>query len=197
MSFTLIVITPPSSHPDELRALEGMFAAGLQTLHVRKPGMSLNALRAYLAKVPARYHKRIVIHSHYRLLNEFGLKGLHLTEKTRRKKVAAAFHRAKHTLSASFHAVSELKKTRRRYDYVFLSPVFDSISKTGYRSAFSAKELHMLSRLHKKVIALGGTTPGTLPRLRELKFSGAAALGFVWESKDPFKAYLLLRSKVK
>lgn len=197
MSFILIVITPACAIKDEVRSLELLFARGLQTLHVRKPEMSFKELREYLARIPSRYHPRIVIHSHYRLLNEFKLRGLHLTEKTRRKRLPPYFNRARHTLSASFHSIADLKKTRREYDYVFLAPVFDSISKAGYRSGFSAEELKLPGPLNAKIIALGGISAYTVPRIRALNFAGAAALGFVWESKDPLKAYLSLRSKIQ
>lgn len=60
-----------------------------------------------------------------------------------------------------------------------LSPIFDSISKNGYRSAFDLDEIKdMITGRH--VTALGGVTPDAFPILREKGFSGAALLGYIW-----------------
>ncbi len=197
MSFKLIVITPPQSVKNESEELVGLFKAGLQILHIRKPSFSKVELRNYLLKIPSKYHPKLVIHSHYPLLKEFKLKGIHLTEKTRKKKLPLNFKRKEHSLSASFHSITDVKRSKRKFDYVFLSPVFDSISKKGYRSKFSEEQLKKLLKEFKNVIALGGTDPATLRSLQKLNFSGAATLGSIWESKDAVKAYKNLRSKIK
>ena len=69
-------------------------------------------------------------------------------------------------------------------DYVFLSPIFDSISKRGYRSQFSLTELQKAAAegiIDSKVVALGGITKDKLPLLQSLHFGGAAMLGAIWE----------------
>ena len=60
-----------------------------------------------------------------------------------------------------------------------LSPVFDSISKQGYRSAFDPDSLRPWLE-GKRVVALGGVTPERIPLLRDAGFSGAAMLGYFW-----------------
>ena len=78
-------------------------------------------------------------------------------------------------------------------DYCFLSPIYDSISKAGYASAFSDQE-HLRSCLATSrypVLALGGVQPQHLPELADLVFSGAALLGWVWQSEDPIEAFAL------
>lgn len=65
-------------------------------------------------------------------------------------------------------------------DYLFLSPIFDSISKAGYRSAFSHEQLQRAADegvIDRKVIALGGVTPERIPYLHSLGFGGVAMLG--------------------
>lgn len=62
--------------------------------------------------------------------------------------------------------------------YATLSPIFDSISKQGYKAAFNFDELQSaLSKLKLPVIALGGVTPEKIPLLTTLGFKGAAMLG--------------------
>lgn len=74
-------------------------------------------------------------------------------------------------------------------DYCFLSPVYDSISKAGYRSAGflapgpkAALLARALARPPLPVLALGGVAPGTLRALRGAGFAGAAVLGAVWQA---------------
>ena len=67
-------------------------------------------------------------------------------------------------------------------DYVFLSPIFDSISKQGYKGVFSENVLRNAEGIiDAKVIALGGVTFSAIPWLQSLNFGGAAFLGDVWE----------------
>ena len=71
----------------------------------------------------------------------------------------------------------------RTSDYLFLSPIFDSISKEGYRSAFTPavlREAAARGLLGERVAALGGVRPELLPTLRDLGFGGAALLGCIW-----------------
>lgn len=71
-------------------------------------------------------------------------------------------------------------------DYVFLSPIFDSISKSGYHSAFTLEVLQQAAAhniIDEKVVALGGVTPDKVKWLRQIGFGGAAMLGAVWGEK--------------
>lgn len=65
---------------------------------------------------------------------------------------------------------------------MFLSPIFDSVSKQGYTSAFTDNVLKQASKdgiIDNKVVALGGVTPDKINYLRQLNFGGAAMLGCV------------------
>jgi thiamine-phosphate pyrophosphorylase len=197
MKYELIVITPQQTIANELAWMEKLFKAGLKKLHVRKPGFSKSELQKYISMVPRKYHSRIVIHSHYSLIAQFSLGGIHLTEKSKRKKIPSTYDPGKHTLSASFHSTKDIEHSRRRYDYVFLSPVFDSISKKGYKRSFDEKALlHFLAK-YKNIIALGGIDPASVRKAMQMKFRGVATLGYIWEAKDPVKAFQKLRSKIK
>ena len=70
------------------------------------------------------------------------------------------------------------------YDYLLLSPIFDSISKQGYRSGFSDEELRRASDegiIDHKVIALGGVTPDRIGYLESLNFGGVAMMGAIYK----------------
>lgn len=197
MSFVLIVISNPTILPKENEVITRLFKKGMQVFHLRKPGVSKKEIKKLLLAIPKRFHKRIVLHSHYSLLNEFHLKGIHYTEKTRKKKLPLSFRSKEHTVSASFHAFKDIQGSQRAYDYIFLSPVFDSISKKGYKKNFAEPELRELLVKKKNIFALGGVEPVTIKKIQSMGFKGAASLGYIWESKEPVAAYRRLVSKIK
>ena len=71
------------------------------------------------------------------------------------------------------------------YDYLFLSPIFNSISKQGDMSSFSDAELLQASKegvIDRKVIALGGVTFDKIPYLKDLNFGGVAMIGAIYNT---------------
>ncbi|MEO8759791.1 MAG: thiamine phosphate synthase [Bacteroidia bacterium] len=134
------------------------------------------------------------MHSHYKLAKEFDLKGIHLTEKERKSK---RINSTLKIISTSFHSTTEILKNRRKYEYVFLSPVFDSISKQGYKSNFSLEELKFFLKRKKNIIALGGINAENIESVKQKGFAGAAILGSIWETKNPAKSYNELALKIK
>src|SRR6185312_9640022 len=194
MSFKLIVITPEKDHPKEFELITLLFESGLQTLHLRKPQATENELRNYLKQIPKKFYKKIVIHSHYKLAKEFNLKGVHLTEKARKTK---RINPSLKVISTSFHSTSTILKSRRKYEYVFLSPVFDSISKKGYKSNFGLEELKLFLKKSKNIVALGGISSKNIKTLKEIGFNGAVVIGTIWQSKSPVKSYKELPLKIK
>jgi thiamine-phosphate pyrophosphorylase len=195
MGFELIVITLEQNHPKEIETITSLFELGLQRLHVRKPNANTEELREYIQCIPKHFHKIIVIHSHYELTKEFNLKGIHLTEKARELKSKGNQYKI---VSTSFHTTKDILKSRRKYEYVFLSPVFDSISKQGYKSNFKLEDLKSFLKSNKnKVIALGGINQQNINQAKEMGFSGAAVLGYIWGSKNPIENYKKLLSKIK
>ena len=89
----------------------------------------------------------------------------------------------------SCHSIEEVKNSTD-VDYCFLSPIYDSISKKGYTSHFSAEILTNACRegiITERVFALGGITPELLPQLQEWGFGGAVMLGYLWKEKSPEK----------
>ena len=104
-----------------------------------------------------------------------------------------------HTLH-SCHTLEEVHLNKLQSDYVFLSPIFDSISKQGYKAAFTEYILRCAHRdgiIDDKVVALGGITPANARKAMTLGFGGVAVLGDIWQSADPAKRlaeYLKIRN---
>ena len=205
MSFKLIIISLSELLPDEQTLLTELFNNGLQLFHLRKPDFSEEQIEQYIQQIPRNFHSRIVIHSHYGLALKYNLKGIHLTEKTRNNSsIGLILKKLKDkSISASFHNLQDLQSHRRKYDYVFLSPLFDSISKKNYQSNFDLKDVEdILNFLQKRkkyipqVIALGGINVNNFYQIKQAGFAGAAVLGAIWESKDPVQAFHKLKSEI-
>ncbi|KAK9836171.1 hypothetical protein WJX81_006709 [Elliptochloris bilobata] len=94
------------------------------------------------------------------------------------------------TSSTALHTLHDLQQDCGELDYVFLSPIYNSISKKGYSAAFRIEDLPpALARARYPVIALGGVTAARVRELRDLGFAGAAVIGSVWEAADPLAAF--------
>ena len=179
-----IVITSPDFISGEALFIDNLFLQGLDLLHIRKPDAPLEAYKRLLLQIPKQWYSRIVLHDHFALAEEFGLHGIHLN---RRYSVAPnAFHGS---ISCSCHTIEEVITQKESKDYVFLSPIFDSISKVGYHAAFSPtllKQAAIENLIDEKVIALGGITANNIPLVKEWHFGGVALLGDIWKRmSDP------------
>lgn len=172
---------PDSPTAEEISFEGGRVTALLQQekvdiVHLRKPAWSKAEMEALINAIPSDLHSRLKLHDHFSLLNRYDLGGVHLNS---RNPVPPANAKS---VSKSLHSIEELVETCGTcYDYVTLSPIFDSISKPGYRSPFP-QDLSLLTPLltGKNVVALGGVTPDKLPLLESVGFHGGAMMGALW-----------------
>ncbi len=178
----LILITLPHFFAGEAEVLSALFRAGLETLHLRKPEATAAEMAQLLDEIPTEFHPHIVVHDHFKLAARYSLKGVHLNR--RNPQPPTGYHGS---VSCSCHSLDEVRQRKAACNYVFLSPIFDSISKTGYTAAFTRQELEAArdeGLIDDHVIALGGINRERLPELKQLGFGGAAVLGDVWNHLD-------------
>lgn len=178
MPFRLIVITSEADLPFEVQAWEALCAEGLTHLHLRKPHWTKAQTAACLEKLSPKLRKCIHLHDHHDLAETYELGGIHLNARHTEQP-------ARYTgcVSRSCHSLEEVWRHKSACDYVFLSPIFESISKTGYASAFTEEALRRAAEdgvLDEKVIGLGGVTVDKIKNLKAWKFGGAALLGAIW-----------------
>lgn len=177
----LIGITQEHFFRQEEKHIALLLDEGIDWVHLRKPQATLTEMEELLRKIPARLHSRLVLHDHFELLDRYGLKGIHLNR--RHPSVPAGYCGY---AGRSCHSIAELS-IPEPLDYRFLSPVFDSLSKTNYRSGFSPEELAEAAGqgiIGESTVALGGITPEKLPILKRYRFGGAAFLGYLWKGAD-------------
>lgn len=176
----LIVITAEALIDGEAMALNLLLEAGLGVLHLRKPFVMQRDVESLIRQIDEIYHPRIVLHDYYELTGRYDLKGVHLNRRN-----PDFFTGNKHlSVSRSCHSLDEVR-ILAGCDYVFLSPVFDSISKAGYKRKFMPEQLSRAKEegvINRQVVALGGITKERIAVVRRYGFGGVAVLGVLWES---------------
>ena len=191
----LLAISSPEFIPDEARIINGLFREGLEYMHIRKPGSSVAQLKILLSGIEKAFANRIAIHQHHELALEFEITRLHLTESERKTKDLYTLENLKKRgffLSTSVHNLKEMKTLNNHFSYTFFGPVFDSISKEGYKSALNKD--FFLEEKHKSIpaMALGGIDISNIQQVRKMNFDGAAILGALWQ--NPLKAVEVFQS---
>ncbi|OIR01292.1 thiamine-phosphate synthase [mine drainage metagenome] len=202
----LIIITPEINHPNEIESIHAFFENGLSKLHLRKPLFTTSDYRNFLNQIDTNFHSRISIHGNFSLLKEFPCLGIHITAQIRESEkfseiidlVCAS------TCSTSFHSWKEIENNQYPFDYVFISPVFNSISKKGYTAAI---DLSVIRKVKQKnilknektpsIIALGGVDAANIGLLYQNGFDGVAILGAIWESENPIASFIKIKKTIK
>lgn len=177
----MIIVTYPQQIPNETEIINALFDEGLDTLHLRKPDLNKEQLVEFISKINNRFHSRIMLHSHYELLDSFRIKGIHFTEKT--KHMLKDYDCVQCTKSLAVHELADLKLVSPVIDYVLLSPLFPSVSKEGYSKQWNFEELKiaLAGKRNHNIVALGGITLENVKFVRELGFDDFAILGSIWE----------------
>lgn len=193
----LFVVSEERPVPGEAARFEELVASGAEALHLRRPHADERELRLTLRQLSAAARAKMVLHANdhcgetaaLAVACEFGLAGTHLPERLRRGVLTPGIR------STSFHDLAALTVSARDpLEYVLFGPVFDSISKRGYRSPFDAEQLREAAGSRERVVAVGGVTEARLGELAEFGFWGAAACGAIWREKSPLEAFRRLQS---
>jgi thiamine monophosphate synthase len=201
----LVVISPEVAHPAEALVLQKIAQSPLSCrFHLRRPRLGPLALARELLHFAPELWPWISVHGPLDTEALCAAKGdIAWTHLGQHKRSPDPFEHPKQNghpqagkgpLSASLHSLEELSSldlAHRPVDYAFLSPIFGSLSKPGYRGEWdfgtltpSLKSWHEAPQA-PKILALGGITPQTAAKALELGFTGLAVLGAIWQSQSP------------
>lgn len=185
-----IVITEPQFTDNEADIIAQLLRWGVDLIHIRKPEATAKDVEKLLKTIPTEYHNRLVLHDCFELSAHFALHGLHLNRRN-----SALPYGFQGSVSRSCHTLEEAERHKPMCDYVFLSPIFNSISKQGYASTFAPQTLLEAKEqgiIDEKVFALGGITADKIEETKRYGFGGAALLGDVWSrtGDENFEVYI-------
>lgn len=172
-----VVITCPDCYEGESEAIVDMLNNGIDRVHIRKPSASSEQIAQLLAGIPTQYRKQLSLHDGVELAIPYGVGGVHLN--SRNYQMPTGFTGL---VSRSCHSVDELMENTG-LDYLFLSPVYPSISKSGYSNDGLLEQFVEAQTNHLQlppVIALGGVRPYKMSELQQAGFTGLAMLGAAW-----------------
>lgn len=186
----LFVISNPTPVANEAMLINRLFDEGLPVLHLRKPGSTLQETAILLHGINPLYYPKIALHQHHSIAGNFGIRRLHYPE-TARKSVSGetlSQQKAEYVISTSVHSLAGYHDLADYFDYMFLSPVFNSISKPGYQAqSFAFRKADKKS--HTNLIALGGIDESNCREAYDMGYDGIAVLGAVWNTEDSLRAF--------
>lgn len=186
----LIVISNPLYLDGEARLINQLFDAGLEILHLRKEAGDRRAYRKLIGAIDPAYRDRLVLNGFHELAEEFGIRRLHYSEQWRR--AAGAIRKGEpvfgngnkdRVISTSIHDLKDINEAEE-FDYAFYGPVFDSLSKPGYRGVEERgfKLKRNAGKMGTEIIALGGIDVSRIDQVQAMNFGGLAVLGAVWNA---------------
>ena len=100
-----IVITLPDFIENESTYINQLFKAGIDLLHLRKPESNTEECKRLIQEIDKKWHKKIVVHDHFELCQEFHLHGIHLNR--RNHEIPEGFQGS---ISQSCHSFKEVEQ---------------------------------------------------------------------------------------
>jgi len=182
----LIVVSSPDQVNDEAKIINELFESGLKYFHIRKPADTAEQVRKLIAGIEPDYYPCISLHQHHSLAEEFGIKRLHYTENERGKlknNTLEGLINNGFILSTSVHDLS-LLASLNEYHYVFFGPVYNSISKQGYKSVLPPGFKLSVTKASPLIIGIGGIDAKNMDSIKKMNFDGAAILGSIWKNTE-------------
>ena len=174
----LIIMTKPTFFVEEDKILTTLFEEGLEILHLNKPQSEPVYSERLLTLLHDDYYHRIVVHNHFYLREEYGLRGIHLS--TPAEELPYGY---KGRVSSTCQRIDDLKMAKKHTDYVFLETIFDSNSNPARKQTHTLEELRQAARrglIDRHVYAMGGITADNLRLVRDMGFGGAVVCGDLW-----------------
>jgi len=184
----IIVITPEELIKNETEIINELFQEGLDLLHIRKPLLNSVGMVDFIQKINSKFHHQLVLHSHYELAENFNISRFHFREDYRHNSLYKSFK--DRIISTSVHDIEVFNELNEDWNYVFISPVFPSISKKGYGEKSNIlNDIEKRNNSNVKLIALGGINDQNISKAFESDIDGVALLGAIWESTEPIKIF--------
>lgn len=178
----LVIMTKSTFFVEEDKILSSLFDEGLDNLHLFKPGSSPMYSERLLTLLPEDYYRKITVHDHYYLKQEYDLAGIHIDDPS-----ALVPEGYKGKYSRTCTNLAQLKDMKKKSQYIFLKNIFDCIEFKEEKSSFTLNQLEMAAKeglIDKKVYALGGMSLENIKVAKALGFGGVVICGDLWNRFD-------------
>jgi thiamine-phosphate pyrophosphorylase len=178
----LVIMTKSTFFVEEDKILVSLFDEGMENLHLYKPDSSPLYAERLLSLIPEEYYRKISVHDHFYLKNEYDLGGIHLDCPS--TEIPKGY---KGRISRTCDNLETLKDMKKKSDYVFLKNIFDCIEFKDEKATFQTEQLKESSRkglIDKHVYALGGMGIDNIKFAKDLGFGGVVICGDPWNRFD-------------
>ena len=175
-------MTKPTFFVEEDKILTTLFEEGLENLHLYKPNSAPMYSERLLTLLSDYCRKRITVHEHFYLKDEYRLKGIHIDNATSELPIGY-----KGNVSRTCRNLDELKVAKKQSDYVLLRNIFDSQTNLNEKTSFSLESLKDAARhglIDRHVYAQGGINMENLRIIKDLGFGGVVICGDLWNRFD-------------
>lgn len=174
----LIIMTKSTFFVEEDIILTTLFEEGMDYMHLYKPASEPVYSERLLTLLPDEYYKRITVHDHFYLREEYGLRGIHLETPD-----ADLPYGYRGNVSRTCTAINQLREAKKHSNYIFLKSIFDSHTNPDDRQSFTFDELKAAAKqglIDKRVYALGGISLDNIRQVADLGFGGVVVCGDLW-----------------
>ena len=189
----LIILTKATFFVEEDKILTTLFEEGMDNMHLFKPASEPVYSERLLTLLPDDYYKRITVHDHFYLREEYGLRGIHLEQPA--DELPYGY---RGNVSRTCTTLEQVKQWKKPSSYIFLKSIFDSHSNPADRQSFTMEELKQASRqgiIDRHVYAMGGINLDNIRQMADLGFGGVVVCGDLWNrfnihQEQDFKALI-------
>lgn len=175
----LILMTTPHFFVEEHPILTALFDEELDFLHIRKPNTEPVYSERLLSLIPEQYRKRIIVHDHYYLHNEYKLYGIHVTQR------AELPEKYKGRVTCTCQTAEQVKALKSKCDYTIFAPNLNDNSIDGF-DAQHLKQYKAEKLPDKKVMAFGNINEENIQNIANAGFGGAVLYGCIWNRFDTY-----------
>ena len=178
----LVIMTKPTFFVEEDKIITTLFEEGMESLHLHKPNSSPVYSERLLSLLSESYYRKIIVHDHYYLKNEYGLGAIHIDNPSDNLPEG---YKGKFTRTCE--ELSQIKEMRKKSEYVILKGVHDSLSAPETKVRFSIGELEAAAKsgiIDRHVYAMGGMDIENIRQAKELGFGGVVICGDLWNRFD-------------
>ena len=168
----LIIMTKPTFFVEEDKILTTLFEEGMESLHLNKPCAEPVYSERLLTLLSDEYYKRITVHDHFYLREEFNLRGIHLNNDG-----DTLPNGYKGDISRTCDNISQLQDVKKHSVYVFLDGVFQQQG-LNYDELYAARKQGLID---KRVYAMGNIHLDNMHLCKELGFGGVVVCNDLWD----------------
>lgn len=185
----LLIITHADHLPGETERWKELLSTGADAILLRKPGWTEDDYVSILERTDPVCYSRMLIAQYCQLQQRYGLLGTHFSEALRNStppQWLEALRSEGCMLSTGVHHTGALAGMTNYWDLLLLSPVFDSISKPGYKGQVPEgfRLAPGINTGSARVLAMGGVDRSNAGLTRQMGFDGIALLGAIWQEPD-------------